>query len=307
MISFFLGCCVIFFAPALACLLAFASFQSSAVQSVIILTCGSLSVVHPAALVGSIYVYWTVFCVYLPEWSRNPEEEIAAVTPTTTVLDMREGICHRGYAACHSQGPAAMYLSGLWRPLCSSETMSGLGLRGLRHFSIPPRVWGAAPEFTVRTVVNQHGWEQGALNADGTSKSAEEIDFGPDPAEEAQSEVSPSWQHKGNEKDSDPEDSSFSISDDSGDSDSDAGLEMTHEESSGEDSPARYFARLTRNPSVKTKNQRPHCRINPGEQLRSTEAVTDWRFHLQQQALTHLTVLDPRFNYKKLQGLRLRP
>jgi hypothetical protein len=36
-------------------------------------------------------------------------------------------------------------------------------------------------EFTVSTVVNQHGWEQGALNADGTSKSAEEIDFGPDP------------------------------------------------------------------------------------------------------------------------------
>jgi hypothetical protein len=30
-------------------------------------------------------------------------------------------------------------------------------------------------------VVNEHGWEQGALNPDGTSKDASQIDFGSDP------------------------------------------------------------------------------------------------------------------------------
>lgn len=91
---------------------------------------------------------------------------------------------------------------GLWRPLRASETMSELGVLGLRHFTMPLRVLGGASgitfgfilavcstdnvagTFSVRddgTVIDANGWEQGALNPDGTSKSAAEIDFGQDP------------------------------------------------------------------------------------------------------------------------------
>ncbi|KAJ6616549.1 hypothetical protein B0H10DRAFT_1949021 [Mycena sp. CBHHK59/15] len=58
--------------------------------------------------------------------------------------------------------------------------MSNLGVQGLRHFIMPP-------PHTVQadgTVVNERGWEQGALNPDGTSKDAKDIDFGPDPGAE---------------------------------------------------------------------------------------------------------------------------
>jgi hypothetical protein len=92
---------------------------------------------------------------------------------------------------------------GLWRPLRPSETIGSLGIRDLRHFTMLPRLRGGAPgmfsdscfrtslmftnysgSMSVRedgTVVNEQGWEQGALNPDGSSKSAEEIDFGQDP------------------------------------------------------------------------------------------------------------------------------
>ncbi|KAJ6618944.1 hypothetical protein B0H10DRAFT_2217213 [Mycena sp. CBHHK59/15] len=63
--------------------------------------------------------------------------------------------------------------------------MSALGICGLRHFIMPPRLrGGAGGSMSVHadgTVVNEHGWEQGALNPDGSSKSAEDIDFGGDP------------------------------------------------------------------------------------------------------------------------------
>ncbi|KAJ6591396.1 hypothetical protein B0H10DRAFT_2233267 [Mycena sp. CBHHK59/15] len=212
-------------------------------SSVLILARRALSEVDPA-LVGSLYVYWTVFCIYLLYLARphslnivkyqtfftpwryrrdhvshmrldrlrracqhpsalgdvsKPDSpsnlipvfiDIAtagtialAVTPATTVQDIREAVCRRGFSPCHSQGP--IYLMGLWRPLRAGETMAALGIRGLRHFIMPPRLRGGATgSMSVRadgTVVNEHGWEQGALNPDGSSKSAEDIDFGEDP------------------------------------------------------------------------------------------------------------------------------
>ncbi|KAJ6552721.1 hypothetical protein B0H19DRAFT_1235997 [Mycena capillaripes] len=63
-----------------------------------------------------------------------------AVTPTMTVRDIRKAVCHR--APRYIQGH--IYLMGLWRPLCASETMSELGIRGLRHFIMPLRVLGEA-------------------------------------------------------------------------------------------------------------------------------------------------------------------
>ncbi|KAJ6615196.1 hypothetical protein B0H10DRAFT_2220542 [Mycena sp. CBHHK59/15] len=63
--------------------------------------------------------------------------------------------------------------------------MAALGIHGLRHFMMPPHLRGGATgSMSVRadgTVVNEHGWEQGALNPDGSSKPAEDINFGEDP------------------------------------------------------------------------------------------------------------------------------
>ncbi|KAJ6490957.1 hypothetical protein C8R45DRAFT_195493 [Mycena sanguinolenta] len=63
--------------------------------------------------------------------------------------------------------------------------MSDLGVQGLRHFIMPLRVLGGAPEqFTARddgVVVNSRGWEQCATNPDGTLKDAGDINFGEDP------------------------------------------------------------------------------------------------------------------------------
>ncbi|KAJ6486536.1 hypothetical protein C8R47DRAFT_1196660 [Mycena vitilis] len=105
-----------------------------------------------------------------------------AVTPTTTVQDIRDAVCERR-SPSHGEGP--IYLMGMWRPLFASETMASLGICGLHHFLIPPRLRGGAPgSMSVRedgAVVNEHGWVQGALNPDGTRKAAEDIDFGPDP------------------------------------------------------------------------------------------------------------------------------
>ncbi|KAJ7280120.1 hypothetical protein C8J57DRAFT_1567271 [Mycena rebaudengoi] len=64
------------------------------------------------------------------------------VTPITTVWDLREAICHRGYTACRDQGP--IYLLGLWRPLRIWETMAELGVDRTRHFILPPRLRGGA-------------------------------------------------------------------------------------------------------------------------------------------------------------------
>ncbi|KAK6984038.1 ribonuclease H-like domain-containing protein [Favolaschia claudopus] len=93
------------------------------------------------------------------------------VTPSTTISDIREAICHRGYAPCHSRGP--MYLMGRWRPLGESDSMAALGVGNSRHFLLPPRVLGGADEVGV----NEHGWEQCALNPDGSSKDESQIKF----------------------------------------------------------------------------------------------------------------------------------
>ncbi|KAJ6617932.1 hypothetical protein B0H10DRAFT_2189745 [Mycena sp. CBHHK59/15] len=101
-----------------------------------------------------------------------------AVTPATSISDIREVICHRGYIPCSDQGP--IYVSGLWRPLRSSETMSSLGVMSLRHFSMPPRLLGGTDETVV---LNEYGWEQCGLNPDGSLKEASNIQFsnhGPD-------------------------------------------------------------------------------------------------------------------------------
>ncbi|KAJ6615279.1 hypothetical protein B0H10DRAFT_2041508 [Mycena sp. CBHHK59/15] len=231
----FLNCFLLFFSPVLAGVLAFIVASHRAMTaSVLILACHTLSEVDPA-LVASIYVYWTAFCIYLLYLARphslnivkyqtfftpwryrrdhvshmrldclrracqpppalgdvsKPDSpnlipvfiDIAtagtialAVTPSTTVQDICEAVCERG----------PIYLMGLWRLLRAGETMSALGICGLRHFIMPPRLrGGAGGSMSVHadgTVVNEHGWEQGALNPDGSSKSAEVIDFGGDP------------------------------------------------------------------------------------------------------------------------------
>ncbi|KAJ6508410.1 hypothetical protein C8R45DRAFT_922158 [Mycena sanguinolenta] len=105
------------------------------------------------------------------------------VTSVTTVSDIRHGICHLGHSRCYTQEP--IYLLGRWRSLSAHETMSDLGVQGLRHFIMPLRVLGGAPEqFTARddrVVVNSRGWEQCATNPDGTLKDAGDINFGEDP------------------------------------------------------------------------------------------------------------------------------
>ncbi|KAJ7798905.1 hypothetical protein B0H14DRAFT_2617540 [Mycena olivaceomarginata] len=104
---------------------------------------------------------------------------IALTVTSTTVSDIRHA-------------PGTGLSQGLWRPLRPHETMSNLGVSGLRHFIIPPRLLGGARDtnslseenLTTRAdgmVVNEHGWEQGALNPGGTSKDASQIDFGSDP------------------------------------------------------------------------------------------------------------------------------
>ncbi|KAJ7845963.1 hypothetical protein B0H14DRAFT_3454699 [Mycena olivaceomarginata] len=163
--------------------------------------------------------------------------------------------------------------------------MSELGVRGLCHIRVPPRVRGGAPEFTVRAdgpVVNKHGWEQGALNPDGTSKPADEIDFGQDsgigffllplPASAPcfallrlvfvgeyfcvkqhsllKALVLPlRWR---------AEHFTCSICDDDGDddSDSDAGVQMTYEESSNKNGPQRTSRRRGGPAGSKTKRKK---------------------------------------------------
>ncbi|KAJ6613064.1 hypothetical protein B0H10DRAFT_1951737 [Mycena sp. CBHHK59/15] len=245
----FLNCFLLFFSPVLAGVLAFivASYRAMT-ASVLILACHTLSEVD------------LLFPMFRPLMTRT-----AAVTPSTTVQDIREAVCERGFPLCHSQGP--IYLMGLWRPLRTGETMSALGICGLRHFIMPPRLRGGAGDGTV---VNEHGWEQGALNPDGSSKSAEDIDFGGDPrtpppgvsgskrpkrgkdkvfqaavkaqAEEDSNDGQPKKKRKvqsraqrsakGNEKEtpSDAEDSMYSRSGSDDDSDSDQDATITHEE-----------------------------------------------------------------------------
>ncbi|KAJ6565702.1 hypothetical protein B0H10DRAFT_1965559 [Mycena sp. CBHHK59/15] len=175
-ITFFVNCTVLFFAPLLG---STALFYRSSVpwQSLVTNSCD----VDPAALILSFYSYWSltygakkkIFIVFV---------DIAAtttialtVTPTTTISDMRDALCHHGHAHCRHQGP--VYLMGLLCPLRPDETMSDLGVQGLRHFIMPPRMLGGAPAHTVQadgTVVNERGWEQ----------DAKDIDFGPDPGAE---------------------------------------------------------------------------------------------------------------------------
>jgi hypothetical protein len=63
-------------------------------------------------------------------------------TPDTTVMDIHKANCHHGHIQCHKQGP--FYLSGLWQPLRSYETMAVLGINGIHHFMLPPRLLGGA-------------------------------------------------------------------------------------------------------------------------------------------------------------------
>ncbi|KAF8176351.1 hypothetical protein K438DRAFT_1727297, partial [Mycena galopus ATCC 62051] len=111
------------------------------------------------------------------------ETIVLTATPMTRVSDVRDAVCHLGYARCFKQGP--IYLMGRWRSLHAQETMSDLGVHGLCHFILPFRVLGGAPgKFTVRgdgAVVDEHGFEQCALSADGTLKDSDDIEFGPDP------------------------------------------------------------------------------------------------------------------------------
>ncbi|KAF7371954.1 Transposase-like protein [Mycena venus] len=80
--------------------------------------------------------------------------------------DIGTALCHYGHKACCEQGP--VYLSGLWRPLGSHETMSNLGIDGLRPFMTPAQ---------SDVVPDKNGWAQGALNADGTLKDSSDIDL----------------------------------------------------------------------------------------------------------------------------------
>lgn len=66
-ICLFLNCALLFFAPLVGCLLASAtvSYQSSLPwHCVIVLARQTFSDVHPAALLSSVYFYWSIVCVY---------------------------------------------------------------------------------------------------------------------------------------------------------------------------------------------------------------------------------------------------
>ncbi|KAJ6536645.1 hypothetical protein B0H10DRAFT_1971924 [Mycena sp. CBHHK59/15] len=113
--------------------------------------------------------------LYLEPFLTTPP----AVTSTTTILDIRKALCCRGHSLYNFQGP--LYLMGLMRPLrcwvVQTVRVINLGTR----LSANPNVAGDLAVNTDGVVVNDHGWEQGALNADGTLKNADEMDFGQDP------------------------------------------------------------------------------------------------------------------------------
>ncbi|KAJ7604858.1 hypothetical protein B0H17DRAFT_1189671 [Mycena rosella] len=148
--------------PFLACLsaLAGASYHLSLSWSstlVLALRAQSISTADALALGGYLYVYWCLICIYFHSVPKpftifiNGAQagsliiitaQILAVTPMTTVSDIREALCHERHASCDSQGP--IYLLGRRLPLIGSETMSDLGVHGLRHFIMPPRLLGGA-------------------------------------------------------------------------------------------------------------------------------------------------------------------
>ncbi|KAJ7833458.1 hypothetical protein B0H14DRAFT_2591487 [Mycena olivaceomarginata] len=169
-VCFFLSCVLLVFSPVLCGVLALiaASYRSSLV---FILTPVRQAVSANPALVGSFYVYWIAFCIYIPGTIALRASSWLSISNVQTTDN--------------SLGSRPTYLMGLWHPLRASETMASLGIRGLCHFTMLPRLRGGAPgSMSVRedgTVVNEHGWEQGALNPNGSSKSAEDIDFGQDP------------------------------------------------------------------------------------------------------------------------------
>ncbi|KAJ7848269.1 hypothetical protein B0H14DRAFT_2583118 [Mycena olivaceomarginata] len=202
-VCFFLSCVLLVFSPVLCGVLALiaASYRSSLA---FILTPVRQAVSANPALVGSFYVYWIAFCIYIL-YSAHPHSlnvvkyqmfSIPWKYRRDHVSHMRLDRLRRAWPPSLTPGntpkstgtialPRPIYLMGLWRPLRASETMASLGIRGLCHFTMLPRLRGGAPgSMSVRedgTVVNEHGWEQGALNPDGSSKSAEDIDFGQDP------------------------------------------------------------------------------------------------------------------------------
>ncbi|KAJ7241295.1 hypothetical protein C8J57DRAFT_1527056 [Mycena rebaudengoi] len=226
---------LLLFFPLLASLLCtvVSTFGSASPWStVMIITREALRDPHCTALLGSVYVYWTIACSYFLYLARPHALNIVkyqsfhtpwkyrrdhvsnmrldrlrrawkgvslqggtakkdipqhpdvftvfvniadgtvalSVTPSTTVLDLREAVCHHGHTPCRMQGP--IYLHGLWRPLSMDETLSSLRVRSPRHFVMPPH---------PNKYYDDNGFEQCALNADGTSKDASEIDFSGDP------------------------------------------------------------------------------------------------------------------------------
>ncbi|KAJ6565359.1 hypothetical protein B0H10DRAFT_1965738 [Mycena sp. CBHHK59/15] len=92
--------------------------------------------------------------------------DIAAAT--TIALNIRKALRRRGHSLYNFQGP--LYLMGLMRPLrcwvVQTVRVINLGTR----LSANPNVAGDLAVNTDGVVVNDHGWEQGALNADGTLK-----------------------------------------------------------------------------------------------------------------------------------------
>ncbi|KAJ7508131.1 hypothetical protein B0H11DRAFT_2308330 [Mycena galericulata] len=204
---------LLLFAPVFASLLAVsvsAIWLSLPWVSVLALAWETIGAPNNPGLVFSAYTYWTSVCLYFLYLARphafnvvkyqtidtpwryrrdhvshmrldrlrracrsGPPPNNGSGKAGTIALNIREALCHRGYAMCSGQGP--MYLFGLWCPLRSSETMSELGIRGNRHFVMPARLLSGAK--VSQPVFNERGWEQGALNPDGSHKDASEIDF----------------------------------------------------------------------------------------------------------------------------------
>ncbi|KAJ7290084.1 hypothetical protein C8J57DRAFT_1212741 [Mycena rebaudengoi] len=186
-LRFFLDSCLLFSLPALGCLAVFASL-SYALSPLTAISIAQQALRSPefVGVASYIYVYWTLICtnisIEVPPDATTVFVNVSngtialTVTPTTTVLHIREAVYNRGYGSCRNYGP--LYLSGVWRPLNLYETMAELGVQNLSHFVMPLRLRGGA--HASKVIYNEKGWEQGRLNPDDSLKDAEDIDFRPD-------------------------------------------------------------------------------------------------------------------------------
>ncbi|KAJ6616624.1 hypothetical protein B0H10DRAFT_1948948 [Mycena sp. CBHHK59/15] len=205
-LMFFLST-LIFLVPLLGSLLCFVTISCTSGRpwhSLLVVSSASLRGVDPVALASSIYVYWTLLCTYLLYLRRpNALNVVKYQTFRIPWSFRRDHVSHmrldrlqrvwgpsnptsRRKARPEQRAPKTVHGLRRYRgghhdcPECwvvQTVRVINLGTR----LSANPNVAGDLAVNTDGVVVNDHGWEQGALNADGTLKNADEMDFGQDP------------------------------------------------------------------------------------------------------------------------------